>query len=123
VLRAAPEAAEARFRSGMHHGQLALALAGCRRHAELPAVVQRVLSEAPRHAPTLRLAAEAAAIAAADPGPGADTERLGDLAVAVLERVADVDPKEARRLVANRRFAVLRGREDFERLVGRLGAR
>lgn len=126
VLAAAPEHRRAALFLGMHQSQLALALSHLDRRPECIAAAAAVLQYAPRHAPTLRLAAEAATRVAqatdADASlPAAERARLvadhGRVAVAALQRVAQVNADEARRLVADPRFAFLQSRDDFTALA------
>jgi hypothetical protein len=106
----------------MHHGQLALALAALGQPVEAVAAAQTALQWAPRHAPTVRLAAEASTRAAStaaalgpDPvaGRGEPADGPARVAVAALEQLARLDRDLARRLVDDARFAFLRGRADF----------
>lgn len=112
ALDGAPENRRARRFFGMHQSQLALALANLGEPGPAVAAATEAANHAPKHHPTLRLAATAATIAAR---VSSDPEHAR-VAVAALERIADVNVAEARRLVADDRFAYLRGREDFTAL-------
>jgi tetratricopeptide (TPR) repeat protein len=120
VLAVAPETRPARLFLGMHHGQLAFAQAALGQADETVAAAKAALQWAGRHAPTLRLAAEActraaSGIAAASPDEAraAIVAEGGRVAVAALRQLAKLDRTEARRLVADARFTFLRERADF----------
>lgn len=119
VLAQAPHSLRARKFLGMHHGQLALALATLGRGAEAVAAARLAAENAPRHGPTLRLAAEAAANAAAADAAHADA--YADAAVAILRQLAALDLAEARRLLPDDRFAGLRRRPGFIALLQQVG--
>ncbi|MBK8098410.1 MAG: serine/threonine protein kinase [Planctomycetes bacterium] len=126
VLAEAPETRRARLFLGMHHGQLALALAAIGQPAAATTAAREATRLATRHAPTLRLAAEAAtraanAVAADGSLPAAEREQASDacagVAVAALARIGEVNRAEASRLLRDERFAALRGRADFAALL------
>jgi serine/threonine protein kinase/tetratricopeptide (TPR) repeat protein len=116
VLELAPENRRARMFLGMHHAQLALALAESGAAAEVLATGTAAVENAPRHGPSLRQVAEAATQAVAHAG-AADAEALAAFAVQTLGRLATVVPNEARRWLDDARFAALRDRDDYRRLL------
>jgi serine/threonine protein kinase len=126
VLQAVPQHRTARTMLGIHQAHLAYALA---HRGDAPGAAEAArgtLANAPREMAALRLAAEAAvraAQAAADDDLADAAAAHSTLAVEALAAIAAVNAKEARRLLADARFASLRGRDDFAALQARLGGR
>ncbi|MCA8952079.1 MAG: serine/threonine protein kinase [Planctomycetes bacterium] len=119
VIAGEPENRRARQFMGMHHSQLALALAQLGESAAAVEAAKTTALYASHHGATMRIAAEAATIAAR----AADNEDYGRVAVAALACIANADRDEARRWLANERFAFLRDRADFTELRTTLGMR
>ncbi|MBL9077887.1 MAG: protein kinase [Planctomycetes bacterium] len=119
VLAATPDDPMARTMLGLHQGLLAHALARVDRGTDAVAAAAAAIANAPNKVATLRMAAEAAARAAGS-AAGNDALTYGGVAVQALQAIAELDHGEARRLLADRRFRGLGGREDFQTLQRRL---
>jgi tetratricopeptide (TPR) repeat protein/predicted Ser/Thr protein kinase len=134
ALAVLPQHGKARTFLGIHYGQLACAESRRGRDEAASRAATLALQYAGRQPATLRLAAEAATLAmqtaqdhkatAADAdaasAAAARAEAHGALAVRLLSRLGELDRREARRLLADRRFTSLRTRPDLEQLAQRL---
>jgi len=119
ALARMPQNRRARTFLGIHHGHRAFALAGLGRASDVPAAAAAALEHAPSQPAALRLAADAAT-RAAEASQGDVAEASGALAVRLLARIGELNRAEARRLVADRRFASLQQRADGKALRERL---
>ncbi len=119
VLVGRPEDPRGRTILGLNQGQLAYALAREGRGADAVEAASAAIANAPKKVATLRLAAEAAARAAAA-ATGGDATTYGGVAVQALHAIAELDGREARRLLGDRRFVGLAERDDFQDLRRRL---
>jgi tetratricopeptide (TPR) repeat protein len=129
VLAALPGDRRARWLLAIHQGHLAYGLAHAARWDEAIAAARQAIANAGRQTSVLRMAAHAATLAALAPA-GADAtpraerrESHAQVAVEALARIADVNRREAARLLADDRFASLRDRPDFQALRGQVEAR
>lgn len=116
VVALSPESPNAMALLGMMNSNLAHALARLGRDAEAVRAAGEVLAQAPDRVTALRIASEAAT-RAAERLHSADAERL---AVTLLERIAELDPREGLRLLDDPRFASLGSRADVHTLRQRL---
>lgn len=119
VVAAMPGAERARALLGMQQAQIAYAAARTGDHELALTTARQAAENAPRSISTLRLSADAATrVAAANAEPAAKAPR--QLAIQILVRIAEADPKEARRLVRSSRFQALREDPTFQDLVRQL---
>ena len=116
ALEHEPEHARARKFLGTHYSQLAFALAHLGHGDDAVTAMRAAVENFPRHPGVIRLAAEAATVAASKSG----AEEHARAAVVALEQLARVSPSEARRWLAATRFASLSDREDFRALRDRV---
>lgn len=132
ALTISPQNRRARTFLGIHQGHLAYALARLGEADEAVGIAKAAIRNAPRQVATMRLVAEAGAramqaVAAATERPEevrtSQAEAGARVAVEALTRIHEVQREEARRLLADERFAALRGRPDFEQLRQRNGGK
>lgn len=116
ALQHEPEHSRARKFLGTHQSQLAFALAHLGRGDDAVAATAEAVKNFSRHPGVIRLAAEAATVAAAHSG----ADEHARAAVAALEQMARVSTKEARRWLADERFQSLSNRADFRALRERV---
>ncbi len=119
ALAARPDDTRARQFLGMHHGQLAFSLARTGEHQAALDAARQGVEHAGRHAATLRLCAEAAALVSVDqrsgdPARAEASERSAAEWVALL---GNRDTAAARRLLRDERFAFLRARPELAPLL------
>lgn len=119
ALQLSPQEARARTFLGIHQGHLAYALAHVGDGQEALQVAKAAIGNAPRLVATMRLVAQAGVRVAHATGTATSPELAeagNQLAVAALARIGETQRAELRRLLADERFAALRGRPDFEQL-------
>jgi serine/threonine protein kinase len=111
-----PSDTRARKFLGIQHSHLADGEGALGHFAAAIAAVRATIHAAPQQVAALRLAARAAATVAAEAADAPTRTEGAQVAIAALRCIAAVDGKEARRLLATARFAVLTDHPDFAAL-------